>query len=86
MVSAIRNCARTVALRTKAAVLTRGKSVEAGDHLLEVLGTIIIAVVILVLFKDQIVGIFNNSLGQTSTAIDGLVDNLGAGGGGGGGG
>jgi len=76
MVTTIRNKAKNLALRAQSAVLTRGRSVEAGDHLLEVLGTIIIAVVILVLFRDQILSIFDSSLGKTNDAINGLFDNI----------
>lgn len=47
---------------------------ERGDHLLEVLGTIIIAVVILILFKETIVNIFNNALGRTTTSVDNLFN------------
>lgn len=47
---------------------------ERGDHLLEVLGTIIIAVVILILFKDTIVNIFTSALGKTSNSVDGLFN------------
>ena len=45
---------------------------EKGDHLLEVLGTIIIAVVILILFKGTIVNIFNSALGQTTNSVTNL--------------
>lgn len=47
---------------------------ERGDHLLEVLGTIIIAVVILILFKDTIVNIFTSALGKTTNSVDGLFN------------
>ena len=49
---------------------------EKGDHLLEVLGTIIIAVVILILFKGVIVNIFTNALNKTSGSVDGLFGNV----------
>lgn len=49
---------------------------EKGDHLLEVLGTIIIAVVILILFKDSITSIFKNALGQTTNSVNGLFTNV----------
>ena len=45
---------------------------ERGDHLLEVLGTIIIAVVLLILFKDAIVNIFQKALNNTTTSVDNL--------------
>ena len=47
---------------------------EPGDHLLEGLGTIIIAIVVLVIFKDSIVNIFNNAIGETATQMDGLFN------------
>ena len=50
------------------------QEVERGDHLLEVLGTIIIAVVILILFKDTIVNIFRSALGKTTNSVDGLFN------------
>lgn len=50
------------------------QEVERGDHLLEVLGTIIIAVVILILFKDTIVNIFKSALGKTTNSVDGLFN------------
>lgn len=49
---------------------------ERGDHLLEVLGTIIIAVVILILFKDSITNIFKNALGQTTNSVNDLFTNV----------
>ena len=39
---------------------------EDGDHLVEVLGTIIIAVVILVFFRQQIVDLFNDMMDSVS--------------------
>ena len=47
---------------------------EEGSHLLEVLGTIIIAIVILVIFKDNIVNIFTNAMGKTTTQLDNLFN------------
>jgi len=45
---------------------------ERGDHLLEVLGTIIIAVVLLVIFRDSIKNIFNTAMDATSNNINNL--------------
>ena len=45
---------------------------ENGSHLLEVLGAIIIAVVLLFLFKDKIIEIFNNAMNSTNTEITDL--------------
>ena len=64
------------ALMLKAAGVNEEADVERGDHLLEVLGTIIIAVVILILFKDSIVGIFQSALGQTTTSVNQLFSNV----------
>lgn len=48
---------------------------EPGDHLLEVLGTIIIAVVILILFRGAIINIFTNALNRTQENVLNLFDN-----------
>lgn len=50
--------------------------VEKGDHLLEVLGTIIIAIVILIMFKDSITNIFKSALGETTNSVNGLFTNV----------
>lgn len=66
---------KTALLNAKTKMMMRMvgvKSEEKGDHLLEVLGTIIIAVVILILFKDAIVNIFNSALGNTTTSVNNL--------------
>jgi len=57
---------------------------ENGDHLLEVLGTIIIAVVLLLLFRGYIVNLFNNAMTETNTQVMGMFNNGGAPAGGGG--
>lgn len=66
-------------LKTKAMMTTAGVScddeIEKGDHLLEVLGTIIIAVVILVLFRGVIVNIFTNALSNTQSTVLELFNN-----------
>lgn len=49
---------------------------EKGDHLLEVLGTIIIAVVILVLFKSAILNIFTSALNNTTSSVSNLFSNV----------
>lgn len=49
---------------------------EKGDHLLEVLGTIIIAVVILLLFKEQIVKLFTDALSKTTTSVNGMFGSV----------
>jgi len=47
---------------------------EAGDQLLEVLGIIIIAVVILIFFRKQIIDLFKNAMTNTNTKIQGLFN------------
>ena len=47
---------------------------ERGDHLLEVIGTIAIAMVILLLFKDKIVEIFQNAMDHAGTDIEDLFN------------
>lgn len=62
-------------METKAMMRVAGvKEKEAGDHLLEVLGTIIIAVVILILFKSAILNIFTNALNNTTTSVSNLFN------------
>ena len=68
-------------LQTKLMMKLAGvKNKENGDHLLEVLGTIIIAVVILILFKGAIVNIFTNALNETTTSVNNLFSNAYGGG------
>lgn len=49
---------------------------EAGDHLLEVLGVIIIAVVILIFFREQITALFQNAVTKATTSVNKLFDNI----------
>lgn len=53
-----------------------GVKMEDGDHLVEILGTIIIAVVILIFFREQITQMFNNMMTQTNTKVDQLFTNV----------
>ena len=53
-----------------------GVKMEAGDHLVEILGTIIIAVVILIFFREQITDMFNNMMNQTETKVNDLFTNV----------
>ena len=66
------------ALRAQNAVMMRMAGVkserEAGDHLLEVLGTIIVAVVLLFLFKEEIVKIFQNATNHTDASLNTLFN------------
>lgn len=49
---------------------------EKGDHLLEVLGTIIIAVVLLIMFKGRITNLFQNALTATDSSVTNLFENV----------
>lgn len=49
---------------------------EEGDQLIEVVGTIAVAVVILLFFREQIIGIFQSAFDRTSTSVDGLFDKV----------
>ena len=62
-------------METKAMMKIAGVNMEAGDHLLEGLGTIIIAVVILILFKSAILNIFTSALNNTTTSVSNLFSN-----------
>lgn len=53
-----------------------GVEVESGDHLVEVLGTIIIAVVILIFFRAQITALFKNMISNTSTKVNNLFTDV----------
>ena len=53
-----------------------GVEVESGDHLVEVLGTIIIAVVILIFFREQITALFNNMIKETSNKVNNLFNDI----------
>lgn len=50
---------------------------EAGDHLLEVLGVIIIAVIILVFFRKEIIALFEGAIGKTVASVNNLFDPIG---------
>ena len=47
---------------------------EDGDHLVEVLGTIIIAIVVLFIFRDQIVALFTKMMNGVSNSADSLFN------------
>ena len=64
--------AQTKVMMLGAGVKTEEPKTEKGDHLIEVLGVIIIAVSLLALFKDKITSIFNNSLNSTSNNMNTL--------------
>lgn len=59
-------------VQTKAMMKMAGCKTEGGDHLLEVLGTIIIAVVVLIYFRDAIVNIFKSGITTTETQVNNL--------------
>lgn len=50
--------------------------VERGDHLLEVLGTIIIAVVILVMFREKLTNLFSDALNKTTNQVTEMFGNM----------
>lgn len=56
--------------QTKFMCRMAGVPTEQGDHLLEVLGTIIIAVVILIFFRKQIIDLFNHAISNTTTSVN----------------
>lgn len=70
----VRNFFRIVG--NKAMLRMAGVKTEDGDHLLEVLGTIIIAVVILIFFRDQIVSLFSGAINNTTRSVNGLFTNV----------
>lgn len=73
-----KNAVKTAATKAQIKLATRmaGVRTEDGDHLLEVLGTIIIAVVILIFFRSQIVDLFNGAISKTTTSVNELFNNV----------
>lgn len=59
---------KNLIMRTKNVIMLKaaGCKTESGDHLIEVLGTIIIAAFLLFLFRAKISDIFSNVLNKTS--------------------
>ena len=51
-----------------------GVKTEEGSQLIEVLGTIIVAVVLLILFKDKIKNLFTNTLKTTDESVTNLFN------------
>lgn len=47
---------------------------ERGDHLIEVLGTIVVAIVLLFLFRGQLMNIFNTATEKTNSSVTNLFD------------
>lgn len=70
MLSRVKNF--VVRKQNQFALRMAGVKMEDGDHLLEVLGTIIIAVVILIFFRKQIVDLFNSAMTSTNTKVNNL--------------
>ena len=64
--------AQTKVMMLGAGVKTEEPKTEKGDHLIEVLGVIIISVALLALFKDKITNIFKDSLNNTSNSMGDL--------------
>lgn len=74
MLNKIKNIALRV--QNRFALRMAGVKMEDGDHLLEVLGTIIIAVVILIFFRQQIIDIFTKAMNTTDNQVNKLFDNI----------
>ena len=74
MLSRIKNF--VVRKQNQFALRMAGVKMEDGDHLLEVLGTIIIAVVILIFFRKQIVDLFNSAMTSTNTKVNNLFNDV----------
>lgn len=53
-------------------VMSLGAKTEDGGHLVEVLGTIAIAIFLLVLFRGQLQNVFNNAMSSVATKLQGL--------------
>ena len=47
---------------------------EDGDHLLEVLGVIIIVVILLVFFRSKITDLFKNTINNTTTQVNNMLN------------
>lgn len=62
--------------QTKFMCRMAGVPTEQGDHLLEVLGTIIIAVVILIFFRKQIIDLFNGAISKTTNSVSDMFTNV----------
>lgn len=62
--------------QTKFMCRMAGVPTEQGDHLLEVLGTIIIAVVILIFFRQQIITLFNHAISNTTNSVSDMFNNV----------
>ena len=60
------------------------KKEPGATHLIEILGTVIIAVIILYIFKDALTELFQNIVDKTKEQIMALFGGLGSSGGGGG--
>lgn len=74
MLSRVKNF--VVRKQNQFALRMAGVKMEDGDHLLEVLGTIIIAVVILIFFRKQIVDLFNSAMTSTNTKVNNLFNDV----------
>ena len=62
-------------MQTRAMYKMTGVSYEEGDHLLEILGTIIIAVVLLIFFRKELVSLFTSAIGKTSNSVNEMFTN-----------
>lgn len=64
--------AKMVKMYNRIAMRMVGVKTEEGDHLVEVLGTIVIAVAILFLFQNQLRNMFNSLTERTVNEINTL--------------
>ena len=70
----MKNMLNKICSKVTCAFVTRERK-ESGDHLVEILGTILIAVVVLLFFKDEILKIFEKVFDSVATSIESLFSN-----------
>ncbi len=49
-----------------------GNHKEQGSHLVEVLGVIVIAIILLIIFRDEIIGIWNTAINSLSDGANNI--------------
>ena len=76
MIQSIKEKAKNGIVRVQNAVMLKngGCKLESGDHLIEVLGTIIVAVFLLFIFRNSIANIFNNATASTETKLNSMFN------------
>ena len=65
---------KTIGLQNKVICRLAGCKMEKGDYLLEILGAIIVAIVVLILFKGKITNLFNTAMNTADTKVNGLFN------------